>query len=51
MFISPATSFSFSWSWSTASSAMVEQEPGPPGVLGSAEIWRPSSDADPKKKI
>ena len=30
---------------------MVEQEPGPPGVLGSAEIWRPSSDADPEKEI
>ena len=28
---------------------MVEQDPGPPGVFGSAEIWRPSSEADPDK--
>ena len=30
---------------------MVEQEPGPPGVLGSVEICLPNSEAAPKADL
>ena len=48
--VNSATNFSFSCSWSTASSAMVEQDPGPPGLLGSTESWRPSSEDAPERE-
>ena len=47
--VNSATSFSFSCSWSTASSAIVEQDPGPPGLFGSTEICRPSSEDAPER--
>ena len=49
--VNSATNFSFSCSWSTASSAIVEQDPGPPGLFGSTEICRPSSEDAPEKGI